>query len=52
MTLQSRVLIFAQKAIQSKKYDLIILDEMNMANYFGLIETEDLINLIKKLRQR
>ncbi len=39
---------FAQKAIQSKKYDLIILDEMNMADYFGLIKTEDLINLIKK----
>ena len=40
---------FAQKAIQSKKYDLIILDEMNMVNYFGLIKTKDLIGLIKKI---
>lgn len=39
---------FVQKAISSKKYDLIILDEINPANYFGLIKTEDLINLIKK----
>ncbi|MBU1177235.1 MAG: cob(I)yrinic acid a,c-diamide adenosyltransferase [Patescibacteria group bacterium] len=39
---------FARKAIKSKKYDLIILDEMNMVNYFGLIKIEDLINLIKK----
>ena len=39
---------FARKAIESKKYDLIILDEINIANYFGLIKTEDLIDLIKK----
>jgi cob(I)alamin adenosyltransferase len=39
---------FAQKAIESKKYDLIILDEINVANYFGLIKIGDLISLIKK----
>lgn len=39
---------FAQEAVGSKKYDLIILDEINMANYFDLIKTEDLIDLIKK----
>lgn len=39
---------FAQKVIKNKEYDLIILDEINTANYFGLIKTKDLINLIKK----
>ena len=39
---------FAQKAIESKKYDLIILDEINIANYFGLVKTDNLISLIKK----
>ena len=39
---------FAQKAIESKKYDLIILDEINLVVNFGLIKTEDLIKLIKK----
>jgi len=40
---------FAQKAVKSKKYNLIILDEINMVNYFGLIKTDDLISLIKKI---
>jgi len=40
---------FVQKVIKSKKYDLMILDEINVANYFGLIKTEDLIDLIKKI---
>jgi len=40
--------LFAQKAIKSRKYDLIILDEINIANYFGLIKTEDILELIKK----
>ena len=40
---------FVEEVIKSKKYDLIILDEINTANYFGLIKTEDLINLIKKI---
>jgi len=40
---------FAQKEIKSKKYDLIILDEMNILNYFGLIKEKDLINLIKEI---
>ena len=40
---------FAKESIKSKKYDLIVLDEINTANYFDLIKTEDLINLIKKI---
>ena len=43
---------FAQKAIESKKYDLIILDEMNMVNYFGLIKIEDILELIKKVPKK
>ena len=39
---------FTEKAVKSKKYNLVILDEMNTANYFGLIKIEDLIGLIKK----
>jgi len=39
---------FAQKAIASKKYDLIILDEINIAIYFGLLKEKDVIDLIKK----
>ena len=39
---------FVQKSIQDKKYNLIILDEINMANYFNLIKTQNLIEIIKK----
>lgn len=41
--------IFAQKAIKSRKYDLIILDEINVTLDFKLLKTEDLINCIKKI---
>ena len=43
-----RGFLFAKKAIQSKKYNLIILDEINMVNYFGLLKIEEVIDLIKK----
>jgi len=43
---------FTQKAIESKKYDLIILDEMNTVNYFGLIKIEDILELIKKVPKK
>lgn len=39
---------FVRKAVKSKKYGLIILDEINLINNFGLIKTNDLISLIKK----
>lgn len=38
---------FAQKAIQNKRYDLVILDEINLVLNFGLLKTEDIIALIK-----
>ncbi len=39
---------FFQKAIKDKKYDCIILDEINVVSYFNLIDKKDLIDLIKK----
>lgn len=38
---------FAQKAVKSKKYNLIILDEINVALNFGLIEQGSLLELMK-----
>ncbi|MEM4523063.1 MAG: cob(I)yrinic acid a,c-diamide adenosyltransferase, partial [Nitrososphaeria archaeon] len=38
---------YAQKIILSRKFDLVILDEVNMALYFGLLKVEDIILLIK-----
>ncbi len=34
--------------LESKKYDLIVLDEINIAVYFGLVKKEDILNLLKK----
>jgi len=39
---------FVQKAIQNKLYNLIILDEINVVNSFGLIKIKDILDLIKK----
>lgn len=41
-------LTFAKKLIQSKKYDLIILDEINIALRDRLIEVNEVLDLIKK----
>jgi cob(I)alamin adenosyltransferase len=38
---------FAKKSIQGKKYDLIILDEINVAVDFGLLKKDDLLDLIR-----
>jgi len=38
---------FAQKAIQNKAYDLIILDEINVIVDLGLLKSEELMKLIK-----
>jgi cob(I)alamin adenosyltransferase len=36
----------AKKAIQNKEYDIVILDEINLAIYYGLIPLGDLLHLI------
>jgi len=38
----------ARKAIVSGKYDLVILDEANVAVWFDLLSVDDLLDLIKK----
>lgn len=38
--------LLAKKAIEDKEYDVVILDEMNMAVDFGLIPLSDLLQLI------
>ncbi|MBL7053407.1 MAG: cob(I)yrinic acid a,c-diamide adenosyltransferase [Candidatus Portnoybacteria bacterium] len=43
-----RGFLFAKKAIQSKKYNLIILDEINIVINLGLLKIEEVIDLIKK----
>ncbi len=40
-------LVKAQQAADSGKYDLIILDEVNVAIHFGLIQLKDVIYLMK-----
>ena len=37
----------AKKAIESGKYNLIILDEINVALSYGLLSEEEVINIIK-----
>jgi cob(I)alamin adenosyltransferase len=38
----------AQEAVKSKKYDLVILDELNVAVNFNLISEEEVIDLIRQ----
>lgn len=37
----------AKQALYSGEYDLVIFDEINTANYFKLISTEDMLEIIK-----
>lgn len=43
----TKALEFAQKVINSSKYDVVILDEINVALSLELIQTADVVNLIK-----
>ena len=38
----------AEKAILSGDYDMVVLDEINVAVDYGLIAEEDMLNLLKK----
>jgi len=42
----------AGKAIRSKCYDMVILDEINVALKLGLLKLEDVISLIKSASQK
>jgi cob(I)alamin adenosyltransferase len=39
---------FAKNAIMSKKYDIVVLDEINMAIDYKLIKLKDVIEIIKR----
>ena len=43
-----QALAAARKAMLSGKYDLVILDEVNVASAWKLIKTEDVVALIKE----
>ncbi len=43
----SRGLEFAKKIVQEGKYDVVILDEVIMAVWFGLISEDDVLSLVK-----
>ncbi len=38
----------AQEVVCSRKYDMVILDEINVAASFGLIQSSDVVELMKK----
>lgn len=44
-----KALAAAQKTIESGKYDLIILDEINVAVGFGLINIDNVISMLKSV---
>lgn len=37
-----------KKIVKSNKFDIVILDEINVAAYHGLIDVNDILNLIEK----
>ena len=39
-------LLLSQKAIQNKEYDVVILDEINVAIEYGLVSISDLLQLL------
>jgi cob(I)alamin adenosyltransferase len=47
--LAQKALARAKDVINSQKYDLIILDEINVAVSFGLIQLSDVISLMKSI---
>ncbi len=48
LTLAQEGLEFARKAIRSGKYQLVILDEINVAVDYGLLPLEDVLNLCRQ----
>lgn len=42
----------ARKAVMSGEYDLVVLDEVNVATAWGLIDVEDVVALVKERPER
>jgi len=49
--LAHRALAFAESALKSGEYDLIILDEINVALFFGLIGPAEVISILRRRRK-
>jgi cob(I)alamin adenosyltransferase len=45
--LAQKAMLRAQVAIQHKQYDMVILDEINVAVHFGLVATDEVVALLK-----
>jgi cob(I)alamin adenosyltransferase len=43
-----KALTFAQECLTKKEYDIVVLDEVNVAIDFGLIDVQSVLNLIEK----
>ena len=43
---------FAESAVKNGKYDLVVLDEINVAVHYGLIDTARVLSLISKKPKR
>ena len=46
--LARKAMLRAQQAIQKKRYDMVILDEINVAVHFGLISIGEVLALLKR----
>lgn len=46
--LAQKAMAWSKKILSEKKFEMVIMDEIFLATFFKLIETKDLIELIKK----
>jgi len=48
MAAAKKGLVDVKKALMSGKYDMVILDEINIAVHYGLLSTDDVLKLLDK----
>ena len=51
VALAHRALAFAEDALVSGEYDVIVLDEINVALFFGLISPSEVLSVLRKRRK-
>ncbi len=51
VALAHRALAFAEGALVSGEYDVIVLDEINVALFFGLISPSEVLSVLRKRRK-
>lgn len=49
--LAHRALAFAEVLLESGEYDVIVLDEINVAMFFGLVDPEEVLGVLRKRRR-